>query len=196
MEYIKKENGRFFAMSGENIRLDNFSTFDSRVNYLGINGNSVCVPINKFDLIWSSNFGYGSLEFSRVDLWYEEIEIHEYNNINTTQKFVNLLNIFAEGPIEVFEEIVESMSNSLNLYRYAISQRLVDAKLISDSASFQLNINLASCNIDERILRALVRSNLDHIELNNSINEANANLETIKNKTKTIIDKLNELIEE
>ena len=44
MEYIEKRQGRYYACAGE-CEIDNSQTFDSRINYKGVDGPKVIIDV-------------------------------------------------------------------------------------------------------------------------------------------------------
>jgi len=76
----------------------------------GINGwASQSIELNYLNIVWVSNFSYEdtSQGFSpRVDVLFKGKKIKEFQNINTTKKFVNILNYYI-NPSKVIK-LIES----------------------------------------------------------------------------------------
>ena len=110
MEYIEKRGDIYYAMQGE-VKIDNKNTFQSRRNIQGVGGPIVSFTINNFEIRWHTNFGYGSWEFSYVSVMYKKMQIRRYPDVNTTTKFVNILNKYVCIQEDEKDEIIIELAN-------------------------------------------------------------------------------------
>ncbi|MDR0231746.1 MAG: hypothetical protein LBI82_06460 [Dysgonamonadaceae bacterium] len=110
MEYIEKRGDIYFAKQGD-VEIDNKTTFQSRCNFQGVSGAKVRFTINSFEIEWYSNFGYGSWSSSFVSVKYKSMQIRHYPNIDTTTKFVNILNEYVCIQGEEKDKIIVELAN-------------------------------------------------------------------------------------
>lgn len=118
MYYIEKSDNIFTAKSG-NIELDNIKFYDSRENYIGVRGKPVRISVGDFCLEWISNFGYGASNHSAVYVSFKKIFIKAHGSINSTVKFVNLLNYYADKNNIEKENLIVELANLVAYFREA-----------------------------------------------------------------------------
>ena len=194
MEYIKKDNNRFHALSGDNITINGINIFDSRVNHKGASGNAVKVIVNKFTLAWYSNFSYGSWEFGEVHLIYEGIIIKYIRNIDTTQKFVDLLNKYINYTQSDLEDLILGLANAVQAFRHATNKVYISTQFneANKDLATKFNLNIISRNDKDKV--KYINQILEENELiKTRLEEVNSKILNFKLITDSFISEMTEL---
>jgi hypothetical protein len=120
MDYIEFKNGLYIAHVGE-VVIDNHIYFDSRANYIGYNGPSISFEVNGFNISWITNFGFGRYHQGTACVSKDRVLLLEYDDIFTTQGFVEILNKFITGEINML-----TIMKSLACYSKRYRDQLID----------------------------------------------------------------------
>lgn len=127
MEYIEKRDSVFYAVSGNELKIDNVNIFDSRINYHGFNGTQLCIAVGDFAIEWISNFGYGSWSMGAAYVNFNGIFIKVYNGINTTEAFVNILNKYLNLTERGKDDLIIDLANRLAHFREISKHNMVSS---------------------------------------------------------------------
>jgi len=110
MEYIEKRGSIYYAMQGD-VKIDNVNFFNSRCNITGVGGPTVSFKINNFLIQWHTNFGYGSWSFGYAYVKFKGMQVRSYPEVDTTSKFVKILNEYVCIQDEEKDDIIIELAN-------------------------------------------------------------------------------------
>lgn len=191
MEYIKKQQGRFFAIEGDNITIDNISIFDSRCNYSGVKGLQPTVHIDDYKITWASNFGYGSWASSYVFVDFKNVLIRQYTDINTTQQFVDLLNHYVENGESEKSEIIVELAQRLIYFRELAGSNIY---FFGSKASIPANTEFENLTspLDHRALKKFTAILSQKEDLEKKVNSQNLRVDHTIEQLKQLLNELEE----
>jgi hypothetical protein len=162
MEYIKKTKTKFLVLkSNALVQVNNSNLYESRVNYQGWGGKDCTVWINEFSIEWLTNFGFGSWNKGTVYISFRKIFIREINNVNSTKRFVELLNQVLNITENEKDKIIVELAERLAIFRELSEHNHMNTIFPSNNPKFlkpnvsieELSyINKSSCQAFQKII--------------------------------------------